>query len=274
MLSFCPNKDLLKNNFKNVIDGYKRYPIINFVLNQNQQFEYLQNIPILNKVTNMFMQYYSYNIERKEAQEKTILSEKRAVIDNLFNNDKNQFNAIMQLYTKSWNEIKDIAIKFGCKDEMPIHEIKNYEEEKIAYFLVDKSDFGFGMYLAAAYQYLIELQNNFIEGFINFTKENKEDSVHKNYIIQLNKKINIQDAEKKDIQKRITEEKLNDIINSSSIRKCFTEDGIVTYNNYEGIYIDLNQVEKLLCEAVLSQVKNFKTDIHYVTYRFEGYTNN
>lgn len=98
--------------------------------------------------------------------------------------------------------------------------------------------------------------------------------MHKNYIIQLNKKINIQDAEKKDIQKRITEEKLNDIINSSSIRKCFTEDGIVTYNNYEGIYIDLNQVEKLLCEAVLSQVKNFKTDIHYVTYRFEGYTNN
>ena len=274
MLSFCPNKNLLESKFNNIIDGYKKYPIINFILNHNQQLEYIQNIPTLNKVTNMFKNHYSYNIERKEAQEKKIFSEKQALIDNLFNSDEKKFITLMQEYTRSWNEIKNIATKFDCKEEMPVHEIKNYEEEKIAYFLVDKSDFGYGMYLASAYQYLIEIQNNFIEGIINFSKENGDDSVHKNYINQLSKKINIQDADKKDIQKRITEEKLIDIINSSSIRKCFTEEGKIIYNNYEGIHIDLNLVEKLLCETVLSQVKNFKSDINYVTYRFEGYTHN
>ena len=73
MISNCPNIDMLKDNFKNINDGVKKYPIINKILNEYNEIELLQSIPILNKVNNSFCQYYSYNIERKEAKEKSII---------------------------------------------------------------------------------------------------------------------------------------------------------------------------------------------------------
>ena len=271
MLSNCPSIELLKNNFKNINDGYKKYPVLNKVLNENHQIELLQNIPTINEVSNLFRQYYSYNIERKEAKDKSVAVEKNNLINNLFNSDKEKFETLMKKYEKCWNNIKDIAIKFECRDEMTVHEIKNYEEEKIAFFLVDKNEMNFGMYLAAAYESLIGLQNNFINGIINFSKEQENDSIHKNYIKQLNMEMNIQDAEKKHIIKLCDEEKLSEIINSCSIRKCFSKDGVVIYNNYEGIDINIDKIEENLCELALPQVKQFKKDIFFVTYRFEGY---
>ena len=271
MLSNCPSIDLLKNNFKNINDGYKKYPVLNKVLNENHQIELLQNIPTINEVSNLFRQYYSYNIERKEAKDKSVAVEKDSLINNLFNSDKEKFETLMKKYEKCWNNIKDIAIKFECRDEMVVHEIKNYEEEKIAFFLVDKNEMNFGMYLAAAYESLIGLQNNFINGIINFSNEQENDSIHKNYIKQLKMEMNIQDAEKKHIIKLCDEEKLGEIINSCSIRKCFSKDGVVIYNNYEGIDINFDKIEENLCELALPQVKQFKKDIFFVTYRFEGY---
>ena len=272
MLSTCPSIDLLKKCFKNTIDGYKKYPVLNKILNANHEIELLQNIPILNEVSNSLRQYYSYNIERKEAKEKSLGIEKENLINNLFNSDKEKFNTLMKSFETGWNNIKDIAIKFECKDEMKPHEIKKIEDEKIAFFLVDKSELNYGMYLAAAYQSLIGIQTSFINSIINFSDENGNDSIHKNYIKQISKAINIQDAEKKDILKLCKEEKLNEIINLCSIRKCFSkEDGIVIFNNYEGIEMNLDKIEENLCDNVISQVKQFKPDITFVTYRFEGY---
>ena len=271
MLSTCPSIDLLKKNFKNNIDGYKKYPILNKILNENHEIELLQNIPIINEVSNSLRQYYSYNIERKDAKEKSLGSEKENLITNLFNSDKQKFNNLMKSFETSWNNIKNIAIKFECKDEMIPHEIKKIEDEKIAFFLVDKSEMNYGMYLAAAYQSLIGIQTSFINSIINFSDENGNDSIHKNYIKQLSKTINIQDAEKKDIVKLCDEEKLSEIINLCSIRKCFSKDGIVIFNNYEGIEMNLDKIEENLCDNVLPQVKQFKPDITFVIYRFEGY---
>ena len=272
MLSTCPSLDLLKINFKNTIDGYKKYPVLNKILNENHEIELLQNIPIINEVSNSLRQYYSYNIERKEAKEKSLSSEKENLINNLFNSDKEKFNTLMKSFESSWNNIKDIAIKFECKDEMKPHEIKNIEDEKIAFFLVDKSEMYYGMYLAAAYQSLIGIQTSFIDSIINFSDKSGNDSIHKNYIKQISKAINIQDAEKKDVIKLCDDEKLNEIINLCSIRKCFSkEDGTVIYNNYEGIEMNLDKIEENLCDNIISQVKKFKPDITFVTYRFEGY---
>ena len=271
MLSNCPSIDLLKKTFKNITDGYKKYPVINKILNQNHEIELLQNIPIINELSNSLRQYYSYNIERKEAKEKSLGSEKENLINNLFNSDKQKFNTLIKNYETSWNNIKDISFKFECRDEMEIHEIKNIEDEKIAFFLVDKSEMKNGMYLAAAYQSLISIQTNFINSIINFSEENGNDSIHKNYIKQLNKAVNIQDAEKKDILKLCDDEKLSKIINLCSIRKCFSKEGEVIFNNYESIEMNLDKIEENLCDHVISQVKQFKTDIAFVTYRFEGY---
>ena len=88
MLSNCPTIDLLKKNFKNIIDGYKKYPVLYKILNENHQIELLQNIPIINEVSNSLRQYYSYNIERKEAKDRSLGLEKEKLINNLFNSDK------------------------------------------------------------------------------------------------------------------------------------------------------------------------------------------
>ena len=274
MLSNCPSIDLLKNNFKNIIDAYKKYPVLDKILNNNHEIQLLQNIPILNEVSNSFRKFYSYNIERKEAKEKSVGTEKEKIINNIYNGDKQKYEYSMKRFEIGWNNIKERAIKFGCRMEMPVHEIKNYEDEKIAFFLVDKSDLYFGMYLSAAYDSLISIQSSFIDGIINFSNDNENDTIHKNYIKQLGKVINIQDAERKDIPKYCDEEQLNEIINSFSIRKCFTKDGLVTFNNYEGIEMNLDKIEENLCDYVLSQVKNFSENIFVVTYRFEGYRGN
>ena len=271
MLSNCPSFDLLYQNFQNIKDGYKKYPVLNKILNEKHEIELLQNIPIINEVSNAFRKYYSFNIERKEAHEKTVCSEKENLKNNIFNGDENKFTDLMQNYQNSWNKIKDIAIKYDCRGVMEVHEIKDYENEKIVFLLVDKAEFGFGMYLAAAYDNLIRIEQNFINSIINFSNDNENDLIHKNYIKQLKKSINIQDAEKKDIPKMCSEEKLNQIINSCSIRKCFSKNGIVVYNNYEGIEMNLDKIEESLCEFVLSQAKLFKSDIYFVTYRYEGF---
>ena len=271
MISNCPNIEMFKDSFKNINDRMMKYPVINKILNSYEDIELLQIIPNLNEVSNSFRQYYSYNIERKVAKEKSVESEKEKIINNIFNGDEKKFDESMKNYQNCWNKIKEKVIKFGCRDEMIVHEIKNYLDEKIAFFLVDKGELNYGMYLSAAYDYLIMIQNSFANSIINYTKDNKYDSIHKNYIKQLEKTINIQEADKKDIPKPITIEKLNEIINFHSIRKCFTSDGIVVYNNYEGIEINFDKIEESLCEIVLPQVKQFKPDIFFVTYRFEGY---
>ena len=50
---------------------------------------------------------------------------KENLINNLFNSDKQKFNTLIKNYETSWNNIKDIAIRYGCKSEMKIHEINN-----------------------------------------------------------------------------------------------------------------------------------------------------
>ena len=274
MLSNCPSIDLLKNELKSKYNNnnyYMKYPLLYKILNENYEIELLQNIPIINEISNSFRRYYSYNIERKDAREKSVGSEKENLINNLFNGDSQKFNNLMEKFQKSWNNIKDIAIRYGCKSEMKIHEINNFENEKIAFFLVDKGELNFGMYLAAAYENLIIIQNNFIDSIVDLSYDNKNDSIHKNFINQLKKKIYIQEADRNDIPKICDEVKLNEIINSCSLRKCFEKDGTVKYNNYEGIEINLDKIEENLCELILPQVKKFKNDIFFVTYRFEGY---
>ena len=272
MLSECPNSDLLKKHFNNLDGADKKYPILSVILNDNEKIKLLQNIPILNEISNSFRQYYSYNIERKIAQEKTIKSEKENIINNIFNGNQEKFKALMEKFVKSWNNIKEIATSKENENEMPIHEIKNYEDEHIAFFLMDKSDIKYGKYLTIAYQNLIEIQTNFINNILNLNNNDNKESIHNNYIKQLSQKIFIQDAKRNDILKFCNEEKLNEIIHSCSIRKCFDKDGIVKYNNYEGIEFDFDKIEESLCDYTLSQAKQFKKDITFVTYRFEGYS--
>ena len=270
MLSDCPNIDLLKHNLENIKDHYKKYPLLNKILNERQQIELLQNLPNINQLSNLFLQKYSYNIKRNDAKDKKLSIEQTNIINELFNGDEEKFKKLIENYTKSWNNIKDIAVKYSCKDEMNPHEIKNYEDEYLANFLVDDGEIYYGMYLAAAYQNFIYLENNFIKSITNID-DDEDDTIHKNYFKQLNYKIRVQDANKKDIPKICTNEQLQDYINECSIRKCFDKDGIVIYNNYEGINIDIDKIEEKLCELVLLGVKDFKDDISFIVYRYEGY---
>ena len=270
MISNCPNIDLLKKNIESIKEAYKKYPLLYYILYEGDQIKILQNLPYINQFSNLLLQKYSYNIRRKDAKDKKISDEKESIISEVFNNDKEKFEEIVKKYTECWNQIKDIAIKYSCKDEMKPHEIKNFEDEYLANFLVDDGELYYGMYLASAYEKFIEIENNFIRTLTCLNDDS--DSIHKNYLKQLSYKIKVQEADKKDIPKICDEETLNDFINECSIRKCFDKNGIVIYNNYAGINIYIDKIEEKLCEKILLGVKDFKEDdISFITYRFEGY---
>ena len=270
MISNCPNIDLLEKNIESIKEGYDKYPLLYFILNESEQIKLLQNLPYINQFSNLLLQKYSYNIKRKDAKNTKLSTEKESIISEVFNNDREKFEELIKKYTECWNQIKDIAIKYTCKEEMKPHEIKIPEDEYLANFLVDDGELYYGMYLASAYEKFIEIENNFIRTITSLNDDN--DSIHKNYLKQLSYKIKVQDADKKDIPKICDEETLNDFINECSIRKCFDKNGVVIYNNYGGINIDIDKIEEKLCEKILIGVKDFKEDdITFITYRYEGY---
>lgn len=273
MLSNCPDSKLLKEKIKFINDKEKKYPLLNQILFNKQRIEYLQNLPTINKVCNLLLQKYSFNITRKEAKTTMFSKEKDSIINDFFGfneNSKNKFNNLMEKYTKCWNNIKYNSNKYLCGKEMNIHEIINYEEELLANYLVDDGELNYGMYLASAYQNFIEEENIFIDNISKVVDKN--DTLHQNYIKQLNKEIRVQDAEQKDIPELCSDIKLQEIINECSMRKCFNYDGNIIYNNYYEIDIDLNRIEEFLCELYLPGIKRFKVDdISFITYKYEGF---
>ena len=85
---------ITKNYIKELIEyyiGQKKENEKNDLKNRLIQiFDIVKNdIPIINEVSNLFRQYYSYNIERKEAKDKSVAVEKNSLINNLFTIRKN-----------------------------------------------------------------------------------------------------------------------------------------------------------------------------------------
>ena len=139
-------------------------------------------------------------------------------------------------------------------------------------FLVDDGDKEGGMFLAAAYQFLIESQNTFINNIIS---KNNINGVLNSYVVQLEQEIKIQDATRNEII-NINEEVFDlfeKLVISNSMRNIFTDKkNEINYSNYNDIVYNYDIIEEELGKRILPGIKKFANDkIKFVIYLYEGF---
>ena len=103
-------------------------------------------------------------------------------------------------FINSWEIIKSKGVQYKCRVLRDLDKgQKPYDmkiENLLCDFLVDDGDKEGGMFLAAAYQSFIEIQNTFIN---NIIAKNNINGILNSYVVQLEQEINVQDATKNEI---------------------------------------------------------------------------
>ena len=275
--------DTFRTAFNSFPENKEKYALINILINKNNEIgknaRKMQYLKDINKLSNLLSEKYSLNITREEAKKVSLKDKINDIIE--YYNEKNPSNKIseeifisdyIKPFIEKWNEIKEHAVQYGCfflrdidKGEKPLE--MNIEQSLI-YFLVNRGDIE-GSFLAAAYDYFISSQNRFIEKIIL-----NEKGILKNYELQLEQEIYIQDATDDEIL-HITENndnKLLSLAKDSSMRNIFEDDDDeFNYKNYNNIIYNYDYIEEELAKEILPGLKKFRTKIKFVPFRYEGF---
>ena len=269
MKSIYPDINLLDKELRTIRDYAKKYPLLNQVLLNNEEFRLISNVININKLTNKLLNKYSYKITRDKAKTTPLFS-----IESIQNNKEEFRKKYFEPFLSSWNNIKNHCTRFLCRPDMPILTIN--ENTELNYFLVDDGELGGGMYLSSAYSNFIDWQNK----FISFILENiTQDSILFCHSEQLKQEIYIQDATYEEVLKLgdETQKELSNMINKYSIRDIFFENknnNRINYNNYRRIKFNFEEIEQELGKLILPGLKKIKENdepIKFVVYLYEGY---
>ena len=141
------------------------------------------------------------------------------------------------------------------------------------YFLVDDGEIEGGIFLASAYQHLIEWQNSFLNEIIS--KNNKNGILH-SYISHLEEQTSVQEATKDEIINidDQTFKSLEVLISKSSISNTFSKDknNNIIFKNDNDIIYNFEYIEEELGKIILPGLKKFKPEkIRFVTYSYEAF---
>ena len=287
-VSSFQNFESFRNKFNSIKENADKYFLINLLLQKEQEITKnainLNNIQNLNKLGNILINIYSYKISRDEAKNFK-LSQKLGEITSLYNqmnqeknkplSEKDFQKKYIDPFIESWDKIKDKCIQYRCtilKNEKGVGKPLDINmDSKLSYFLVDTGDQDGGIFLASAYEHLIEWQNKIINIII---ERNKNKGMLNMYIPQLEKKISIQDATENDIIN--LDEKtylyLEELIMNCSMRNIFNKDVKIDYKNYFDNIYDYDYIEKELSKKMLQGKKKFKVDdIKCIIYKYEEF---
>ena len=245
------------------------YPLLyNYLLyiNNKSEAKNLKHLPIFNEFTNLMVNYFSFNITREESKNKKI-SEFTIL------NDDEGFKDILDTFIYSWNEIKDKAKVYKEKE---LKEKVLSTNDELAYFLNDNNEPGYGMYIAAAFEYFIKSQNEFLEHIIN-NGENDKNIYH--YIDNMKKSIPIQYANENQILLidncffGSIYDNFEDLINTFFKRNIFEENGTINYLNYNSFIYNIDSIEEELAKLILPGKCLFdkENNLNFVTYLGEGF---
>ena len=246
ILTEYSNKETLKNNLKKDKD---KYPLLNQILSLDSNIKKLEYLPNINKFSNYMIGKYSYRTLRNDAKNKKLDYED--IKEPEFSN-----------FIQSWEKIKDEdALVYKNWTEMKPINLSN--DKELIYFLIDDSELGYGMHIAAAYQSFIYWQNTFLDPIIRVN--DKEDGILHFYNHNLKKKIHVQDAQISNIIK-IDDIDIENIINKYTKRDIFNEDGTINYENYNSFIYDYDSIEKELGANLLPGKCLFDEDLTFVTF--------
>lgn len=163
----------------------------------------IKNLININKLSNLLLRIYSHKIAREEA-ERTTLNNELNYIYNEYKNisgenelkDKDEFfEEYIDNFFKSLDFIKTKLIKYKSKILYDLEIMTGGKFLPLSYFLIDDKGIK-GMYLASAYENMIEWQNDLIH---LITENNKNDGILSKYFSLLGQEINIQDAKSNQI---------------------------------------------------------------------------
>lgn len=164
-LSSLPSEKEIRQQMDSMENQYKMYPVLSNYLSKKDAVRLLPNLIKINKFANAMLNKYSYKIDRVEAKKQIIRS---AISENKDLNDES-YNQFEEGWNEMINEMDEGIIKYKCRPEMK--KMVLTREHPLSYTLNDDDEIGFGMYLAALYQYFAELQNSFLKSICEFLGE-------------------------------------------------------------------------------------------------------
>ena len=287
LVSSPQNLETFINKFNSSEENEKKFFLINLLTKTEQEITKdalnLKSIDSLNKLGNILINIFSYKISRDEAK-RVKLNDKLPEICNLYNKMDNQNEIkteddfrkkLIDPFFQSWDKVKSKSIQYKCMilkngNQLGVPLDMNIDNN-LCYFLVDVGDQDGGIFLASAYEHLIEWQNKIINLII---EQNKENGILNSYIPQLEKEISIQDASENDIIviNEDTYKHLNEYIMNCSMRNIINKEGKIDYRNYYDNLYDYEYIEKELAKIILQGKKKFKKDdIKFVVYKYEEF---
>ena len=263
---FLLTKYKTKNDLLNQMINKEKYPLLNQILSNKEEINKMKYLPAFNEFTNYMVENYSFRISRDVAKTKSLESEDIFIIP--------EFKKKFINFTKSWNEIKNYAIKYKSHQKMPIKNLSS--KDPIIYFLNDNCEEGNGMYIASACQNFISWQNDFLQKIIN---ANICDGILNCYINNIKRKIPVQNAKAGQIIlieskfRKFSYEDLMDVIYTFSKRDIFNEDNSINYINYNSFIFDFDAIEEELGRIILPGVCLFENEdeLNFVTFWSEGF---
>ena len=287
-LSKIDNYDTFVKKFQSSKENEKNYTLINLLLKKDEDLTQnalrMKSLENINKLSNMLITIYSYNISREDAKKVIFKNEWGNIIDkynnisnNIILNKEDDFEKdYVKPFIESWDIIKEKCTQYGCKilrENEKIRYLNMNVNLPLCFFLADNGDIDGGMYLASAYQNLIEWQNSFLDAIIS---KNSMNGILNSYVTQLEQQINIQEATKDEIINinDKTYQSLEALISSSSIRNIFSKDNNnnILYKNYNDIIYNYDYIEEELGKIILPGLKKFKpNEIKFVIYLFEAF---
>ena len=282
------NYDSFVNKFQSSKENEKNYTLINLLIKKDEDLTQnainMSSLDNINKLANMLIQIYSFNISREDGKKVLFKSEINNIIDkynemnrnSLINTNEEFIEGYVQPFIKSWDKIKKKCVQYKCrilreKEKQQYLDMK--EDLPICFFLVDDGDIDGGMFLASAYQQMIDWQNAVLNLIIS---KNSMNGILNSYVSQLEQEINIQEATKDEIiniNDKIYKD-LEGLISSSSIRNIFIKgkENNIQYKNYNDIIYNYDYIEEELGKLILPGLKRFKPGaIKFVTYLYEGF---
>ena len=240
-----PSKKDLQRLFYLNKNYAEEYPVLNSIVN-NELFEKLKKlrcISLINPFVNQMINKYSFQISRNDAKEK--------IIDDTDTTSNEYYE-----FQKGWAIIQNDANQYGCHQLPPLDDL--FKIKNLNYYLNDNMELSGGMYIASAYDRMINWQNELLNSIA--LKEGRISNNEKNMIM-------IQDAKEQDIIN------IKKIENIDKIIEQYSKVGLSKDNKTIIIY-DLEGLEKELHKLLIVGTKQLKQEQKYVVFIGEMYTDN
>jgi hypothetical protein len=267
-----PTIENFKKAFSEKESHMKEFPLLYkylLYINGESEAKNLEYLPIFNKFTNLMVNYFSFNITRED-------SKRTNICDQIILNNNEGFNHILDSFISSFNKIKDKAKEYNKKE---LKEKTLSSTDKLAYFLNDNNEPDYGMYIAAAFEYFIKSQNEFLEHIINNGENNKNNKNIYYCIDNMKKRIPVQYATENQILLidncffGSIYDNFEDLINTFCKRNIFEENGKINYLNYNSFIYEIDSIEEELAKLILPGKCLFdkENNLNFVAYLGEGF---